>query len=47
MVSSLKVLLILFFSIILKIFFQYGFIYNTLRNLVVEKFGEEKWIEIW
>lgn len=26
---------------------QYGFIYNTLRNLVVENYGEKTWIEIW
>ncbi len=26
---------------------QYGFIYNTLRSLVVENYGEKTWIEIW
>ena len=26
---------------------QYGFIYNTLRSLVVDNHGEEKWLQIW
>ena len=26
---------------------QYGFIYNTLRSLVVDNHGEEVWLKIW